>query len=233
LPAHLEGALLDGAHLEGADLRDVWLDSKTVLSNATLDDKTRLADAHWSGVGSVDLTSMTWDRVPTLGDERGVGIGADLEEHEEVVRACRQVSAQLRAQGMSEVADRFLYRAQVRQRAVLLRRGRIGSWLFSLLLWALSGYGYRLGRIIATYLIVLVAFAAAYYFVGDWFGEPHLEPYEALLMSFTNIHGRAFTGIFDFRVVPVRAWLAGLQALLGLVIEGVFVAMLVQRFFAR
>jgi hypothetical protein len=56
-----------------------------------------------------------------------VGLRARVAEHEAVVRAYRQLAAQLRAQGFSEVADRFLLRAQIRQRGVLLRQARV-AW---------------------------------------------------------------------------------------------------------
>ncbi len=114
------------AQLEGADLSYAWLDSKTVFTDARLNDKTRLADIQWGGVGAVNLTRLNWDAVHMLGDERS--LTRRLESRatmRRAVRAYRQVAAQLRAQGMSEVADRFLYRAQVRQRQLLLRRGRI------------------------------------------------------------------------------------------------------------
>ena len=238
---HLESANLNFVHLDGADLRRAYFDTASYLYGTVLSSKAngsiKVDNTRWNGA---NLTTAQLADLKILGDEqyalerRHRGSRRHrTERFTRAVRANRQFALFLRSQGLSEDADRFSYRAQVSQRKVLRRQRRIGSWLFSLLLWALSGYGYRLRRVVATYLIVLFAFAAGYYFLGDWFSEPHLQPYEALLMSFTNIHGRAFTGVFDFSVVPVRAWLAGVQALFGLVIEGVFVAMLVQRYFAR
>jgi hypothetical protein len=72
------------------------------------------------------------------------------------VRAYRQLAAQLRAQGMSEVADHFRLRAQLRQRRVLLRQalqaqtwrrpwrlpGALGRYLGTWVLAGLAGYGY-------------------------------------------------------------------------------------------
>src|SRR5262249_34531085 len=118
--AHLEGAGLVGAHLVGANLREEWLDARTVLNDALLDTNTHLGDIHWSGVDSVNLTSVRWDAMTQLGDEKGVHWRSETAAHERVVRAHRQLAAQLRPQGMSEVADRFLYRGQIRQRGVLL-----------------------------------------------------------------------------------------------------------------
>jgi hypothetical protein len=155
---HLEGATLYRSHLEGTDLRGAWLDSKTVLSSTTLDDTTRLGDIHWGGAGAVDLTRIEWANVLTLGDEQGLHMLSAVAAHEGVVRAYRQLAAQLRAQGMNEVADRFLLRAQIRQRGVLLRRFRLPQYLGSLLLAILAGYGYRPGRTIFWYLAVIAGF---------------------------------------------------------------------------
>lgn len=230
--AHLEGANLAVAHLEGADFRGTWLDTKTVLGGITLDNKTKLGDINWSGIGSVNLTQINWEQMPTLGDEQGVGLRAKASEHEAVVRAYRQVAAQLRSQGMSEVADRFLFRAQVRQRGVLLRQGKFGSYLFSLLvLSGLAGYGFRLRRILFAYGLTLVLFAAAYFASGQWLGGTHLEWYESLLVSLTAIHGRVF--FTQFGLDNLQSWIAAVESVVGIVIEGVFVAMLIQKFFGR
>ena len=227
--AHLEDATLNFAHLEGADLRGAWLDSKTALYDALLDDKTRLADIQWGGVGAVNLTRLNWNVVPTLGDEQGVGVQAPVSDHERVVRAYRQVAAQLRAQGMSEVADHFTYRAQVRQRLLLRRRWRGRQWLGSWLLAALAGYGYRPGRTILWYLGVLVAFAVLYLNFGLVDGHP-FNVVEAAVFSVTSFHGRGFFpgGLALDNPVTV---LAALEAVIGLLIEISFIATFTQRFF--
>jgi Pentapeptide repeats (8 copies) len=231
--AHLEEAYFEGAQLEGADLRGAWLDSKTVLYDAVFDDKTRLGDIQWSGVGAVNLTRLDWDQVTTLGDEQGVGQRANASAHEAVVRAYRQLAAQLRAQGMSEVADRFLYRSQIRQRRVLWRQRKLGAYLFSVVLAVLAGYGYRLGRIVMAYVTVVAAFALAFlaarYFAGtliDW-----EQVGEAAQISLNAIHGRVFFA--QLTLDSVQAWIATIESVVGIVIEGVFVAMLIQRFFGR
>jgi len=107
------------------------------------------------------------------------------------VRAYRQLAAQLRAQGMNEVADRFLYRAQQLQRRVLLRQGRLGAWLFSWVLALLAGYGYRPGRTVFWYLATVVSFAVAYYLLGPAQGHT-FQPDGALVFSVTSFHGRGF-----------------------------------------
>ncbi len=256
--AHLEGADLTGAHLEGADLREARLegallrgatvDGKTALAHATLaEPPTRLerllnwwpfmrrttsaalGDIRWGGVGAVDLTAVRWDDVLRLGDEREAGWRDDAERHEAVVRAYRQLAAQLRAQGMSEVADRFALRAQVRQRGVLLRRVRLGPYLFSGFLAVLAGYGYRPGRTIFWYLAVVAGFAALYLRFGLVDGHP-FNPVEALVFSLTSFHGRGFFPGGLPLDDPVSVLAAG-EAVLGLLIEISFIATFTQRFF--
>jgi hypothetical protein len=229
--AHLEAASLNEAGLEQADLSGAWLDSKTDLSDAALDTQTKLGDIQWSGVGAVNLTRLPWDAIKKLGDEVGVRNSSSAPDHERVVRAYRQVAAQLRAQGMSEVADRFLYRSQRWQRRVLWRQRKLGAYLFSVLLAVLAGYGYRLGRILVAYGLALVLFATSYYAIGQWFGGTSLSPYESFIVSLTAIHGRVF--ITSFGLDSLQSLVAAIESVVGIVIEGVFVAMLIQRFFGR
>jgi hypothetical protein len=137
----------------------------------------------------------------------------------------------LQAQGLSEDAARFAYRAQLLQRRVYRLQRKPGAYLFSLLLAVLAGYGYRLWRILAAYILALVLFASAYFSAGTWLGGNHLEWYEALLVSLTAIHGRVF--ITSFGLDSVQSWVAAIESVVGIVIEGTFVAMLIQRFFGR
>jgi len=78
----------------------------------------RLADVQWNGA---NLSGISWASVRTIGDEH-VGCGERILEHEAPVRAYRQISAAVAAQGLDEVAARFAYRSQVLQRRVLLRQ---------------------------------------------------------------------------------------------------------------
>jgi hypothetical protein len=227
--AHLEGAYLSDAHLQGTDLHRATFDQETLLNRAELDEKTRLRDIHWAGVGTVNLTQIDWSGITRLGDERALKRGASADELELVARTYRQVAAQLRAQGLAEVADRFLYRAQVVQRRVLLRRGRVGQWLFSWLLAALAGYGHRPGRTIVWYLTTVAAFAVAYYLLGPSQGHTFL-PDGALVFSVTSFHGRGFFP----ETLSFESWvtrLAALEAVIGLFIEISFIATFTQRFF--
>lgn len=250
--AHLERADLSWAHLAGADLRGAWLDSKTALNDALLDTKTRLGDIQWSGVGAVNLTRITWDAVPTLGDEQGVNLRSPVWDYDAAVRAYRQLAAQLRAQGLSEVGDRFAERAQVCQRKRSFRQllvdwrrpwrlpGDLARWLFSWFLALLAGYGYHPGRSVFWYLATIGGFAFLFFQATHGAFALGLPPsrvqplawYEALVLSVSSFHGRGFfqptgqNGLGD----PV-AILAAAEAVFGLLIEISFIATFTQRFF--
>jgi hypothetical protein len=233
---NLSGADLTGANLSGTNLEFARMDATTLLSGARLDNRTCLADVVWNGV---PLARLNWPDVTRLGEEEKARLlkhrggkreaEARLRAWADAVRAYRQVATVLRSQGLNEHADRFAYRSQLCQRKILWRNRRYGAWLFSSVLNSISGYGYRLGRMAVAYGLILLVFAAAYFGAGQISGQ-HLAWYEALLVSFTAIHGRVFIG--QFGLDSLLSWVAGVEAVFGIVIEGVFVAMLVQRFFA-
>jgi uncharacterized protein YjbI with pentapeptide repeats len=260
--AHLEGTHLSEAHLEGADLRGAFLDETTILTDAILGpgllgrwlDRFRfrnryaaLGDIKWR---DADLTAVPWERVVRLGDERRTnlfGLFGDPyfedfispDPHRAVVRAYRQVATRLREQGMAEAADRFAYRAQIRQRGVLLRTFRLPQYLFSWILALLAGYGYRPGRTLFWYLVTVIGFAYLYMQITQgWvpFGLPspsQLAPlpwYEALILSVSSFHGRGFFQPLQSLGDPVAA-LAAIEAVIGLFIEISFIATFTQRFF--
>jgi hypothetical protein len=192
---------------------------------------------------NTNLTVVDWSLVDLLGDERTARAAKDpdsskpkdreqrLREYKAAVRANRVLAVALQAQGLAEDASRFAYRAQVLQREVLRRQRKVGGYLFSMLLATLASYGYRLWRILIAYGLTLTVFAAAYFAAGQWFGATHLSPSEALLVSLTAIHGRVFFAAFGLD--SSQSWIAAVQSVVGIVIEGTFVAMLIQRFFGR
>jgi uncharacterized protein YjbI with pentapeptide repeats len=246
--AYLEKAYLIGAHLEGADLTLAHLEGAN-LTRASFDKASRLNDVVLTDASldqvifdQVNLTVVDLSLVDILGDERTAHTLKDedghpkarerrLSEFKAAVRANRVLAVALQAQGLSEDANRFAYRAQVLQRQLLRRQRKLGAYLFSVLLAVLAGYGYRLGRILIAYSLALVLFATAYFATGMWLGGTHLEWYEALLVSLTAIHGRVF--ITTFGLDSMQSWVAAVESVVGIVIEGVFVAMLIQRFFGR
>ncbi len=232
-----------------ADICLAFFDGGSVLEGATLGDETfgylSLADVRWGGV---NLAVVKWSlgrrrTAISLGDERAARKARTFEgalktpaerlgDFETAVRANRQLALALQAQGLNEDASRFAYRAQVLERAVLRRQGRIGSWLFSHFLDGLAGYGYKPGRSLVAYISMILLFAVAYYLLGQSFGGPHLATDGALVFSVTSFHGRGFfpggVSVED----PITK-LAALEALVGLIIEISFIATFTQRFFGK
>ena len=83
---------------------------------------------------------------------------------------------------------------------------------------------------------MVVAFAASY-FLGDLASGTVIASgpslmhgaLDALQISLNAIHGRVF--FVQFGLDTLQSWLATIESIFGIVIEGVFVAMLIQRFF--
>ncbi len=153
-----------------------------------------------------------------------------LNEYRTAVRANRQLAVVLQAQGLNEEADRFAYRAQLLQRKVYWHQQHLGRWLFSILLALLSGYGYRIWRILAAYIVVVSLFAIIF-FVSGLHYQPQLSLPQAFLVSITAFHGRVFFEQFSLNAPQI--WFTAFEAVAGLIIEGVFIAMLIQRFFNK
>lgn len=244
--SNLQDTRLHRANLKSTILHGARMDPATVLSDVTLDSHTWLGDVIWNGVS---LARIDWDQVPRLGDEDYLRIREEIVVPNETpessqptsvpritayldaARAYHQLANALQSQGLSEPAGRYAYRAQVLERKAYLRKGKLGRWFFSLLLGLVAGYGYRMGRIIIAYLLVVGCAAGAYYLCGVLGFGQHFSPSEALLVSVTAFHGRVFSGQLGF--ATPQAWVAAVEAVLGLLIEGVFVAMLTQRFFGK
>jgi uncharacterized protein YjbI with pentapeptide repeats len=242
--AHLEGTNLTGAHLEGARMQRVTLDSTTVLKEASLSDGRHkcvfLADVRWGGV---NLTDIDWSFVKVLGDEnearqrkaRGKRVKEKterLDEFKVAVHANRQLAQVLRSQGMNEEADHFAYRAQLLQRVVYRRQLKLLKYAFAWFLYLLAGHGYRPLRSLFIYLLVILSFAAGYYWTTHF---PHAHPlnyYEALVLSINSFHGRGFFQPTQSPGDPV-ALLAAIEGVFGLLIEISFIATFTQRYFGR
>jgi hypothetical protein len=250
---HLEGAELTYGHLEAdmpAKLRLAFFDQETQLDGLVLANDQHVGphvvDARWGGV---NLAIVEWARVWILGEEQSArnrfhhgkrkSPASQLWDYERAVRANRQLSTVLRAQGLNEHGDRFAYRAQLLQRQVLRRQRKYGRACGSWLLDAIAGYGYKPIRSVYTYLLVVLGFAAAYFALTNFGPVPfflsHSSPlqwYEALVLSIFSFHGR---GLFPNNISlgdPI-AILAAFEAIIGLLIEITFIATFTQRFFAR
>ena len=89
----------------------------------------------------------------------------------------------------------------------------------------LAGYGYRLWRIAVAYLLTVTVFAAGYLLAG-YLTIPGQAPtggevLNALQISLNAIHGRVFFA--QFGLDTVQSWLATIESIIGILIEGVFV----------
>ncbi len=226
--AHLEGANLMDTVLEGADLRLAFFSNATRLNRANFggkgkDDGAIFADVFWGGA---NLEVVGWASIKTLGDEQKARqrIPDVAYRYRAAARANRQLSVALRDQGLVEEADRFAYRAQLLQRVVWRHQRKWLKYIFSWFLYLLAGYGYRPGRSLIAYLLLILGFAGAFYALG------HLAWYEALVVSLTAFHGRGF---FSQQYQPgdPQSILAALEAVMGLLIEIILIATFTKRFF--
>lgn len=239
---HLEGTILYKAHLAGADLLRAIFNHDTNLEGIILWDEKHgyasLADIRW---GDANLTVVNWSQVKLLGDEytlrkystldgKAKDREAQIKEYQTAIRANRQLAVKLQDQGMNEDAARFAYRAQVLQRKLFWRQRNFWKWFGSALLALLAGYGYRMWRIIAAYLIIISICAAAYFILGIYY-SPHITLAQAFLESIIAFHGRVFYELFNPNQPQI--WVTAFEAVAGLVIEGIFIAMLAQRFFGK
>jgi uncharacterized protein YjbI with pentapeptide repeats len=242
IAAHLEDANLTGAYLVSTNLQMASLhranltraifDPITHLEKAILGEKelgfASLADISWGGA---DLTVIDWESVSMLGEECKARKSKRLEDYQTAVRANRQLAITLQTQGLNEGASRFAYRAQVLQRKVLWKQRSFWKWLGSAILALLTGYGYRMWRILVAYVFIVLLCAVAYFVLGMYY-EPHLSFLDAVLTSITAFHGRVFSEPF-LHTGASQLWVTAFEAVMGLVIEGVFIAMLTQKFFGK
>ena len=240
--AQLQRANLSGAKLQGVELLDTVFSDENHVG-------PELVDVEW---GDTNLAVVDWSQIKILSDEywwiQGKrGINEFIERHgyaafefslknpelkyREALRANRQLSVALQNQGLNEDAARFAYRAQRLQRILLRQQHKVGQYLFSWLLDLIAGYGYRPGRSVCWYLVVILGFALAYHL----FGGLSLFPPDAFIYSLTSFHGRGFfpglehtTSLHDPLVM-----LAALEAVVGLLIEISFIATFTQRFFGK
>lgn len=268
--ARLEGADLRSARLEGADLyhatlasdkpaslRRVSFDEETVLNQIALGNARGVgpyfSDIRWNGavLTGVDWSLMTMTAEEDETHKRGIVRRWNEQAtrtYRAAVRTSRQLATILRSQGINEDADRFAYKAIKLQRHVLFHQRHYNGWAFSFVLDALSGYGYRLTRILIAYAFFVTLFAVLYLTLSSgceatallqvMTAGAHCAPsghtyswLESFVISVTAFHGRVF--VEGYQPGTPFGIVAALESIVGLVIEGVFIAMLTQRFFAR
>ncbi len=198
-----------------------------------------LADIRW---GDANLTVVNWSQVKLLGDEytlqknstfdgKAKDSETQIKEYQTAIRANRQLAVKLQDQGMNEDAARFAYRAQKLQRVVLRQQKKFAAYLFSGFLDLLAGYGYRPGRSVVWYVIIIVGSALAYHI----FGGLTLFPPDAFVFSIMSFHGRGFFPSLssETNLHNPLVMLAATEAIIGLLIEISFIATFTQRFFGK
>lgn len=241
--------------LAPANLRHAFFDRATNLDSINLGDEEHgfvsVVDVNW---GDVNLAMVNWQKIPMLGDEykfhhprrhshkddqngrqndRSKQESAEqLRDYRRAARANRQLSIALQSQGLNEEAARFAYRALCLLRKISWKRRKYGQYFFSLFLYLLAGYGYRLVNSFLAYVMVIVGFATAYFFIGPTM-HLHLSPLEAIVFSMTSFHGRGFSPSQNLTLSSPLTVLAAAEAFVGLIIEITFIATLTQRFFRR
>src|SRR6266480_4425514 len=228
--ARLEGAYLKEARLGGASLRTSFFDDASNFNDVELVNEklgcALLSGVHWN---DMSLLRTDWTQIKILGDEnearqtkRWDGEIKNKEEwlysYQIAVQAYRQLAIVLQAQGLNEESAKFAYRAQVLQRKVSCHQRRLGQYFFSLFLSLLAGYGYKLWRSFAAYVLVIAIFAATYYHFGSIM-RISLSPIEAIVFSMTSFHGRGFTPGENIGLSNPLTILAAIEALVGLIIE--------------
>ncbi len=212
-----------------------------------------LSVVNWKQVPMLGDEAKSHTQVTSWGEVKSKR--KQLEDYQAAVRANRQLANALRTQGMNEEAIPFAYHAQLLQKKVYWRQmlwRQVGStetdtqrmefrqrardiwrrfrsfaaYAFSWFLDILAGYGYRPGRSLFIYILMITGFAVCYYLIG------HLEPREAFIFSVTSFHGRGFFPGPLALGSPVTG-LAAIEAVAGLFIEISFIATFTQRFFGR
>lgn len=158
--ANLCGSSLMEADLRGANLSHAIFDIEANLADAKLGNRENgfaaVTDTAWNGV---ILTSVDWSglfRKHWWSPLSGGKLGDDQRDPRTTARAHRQLALALRAQGLNAEAAELDYRAHIRARRNLWRKGQFSAYLASWLACIVAGYGYRLGRCFAFYASVVV-----------------------------------------------------------------------------
>jgi uncharacterized protein YjbI with pentapeptide repeats len=243
--AALEAASLAGTSMAGSSLNRARFDYRSSLEGARLFTfvdggggiRTRapwLGDVRWNGVQVSGVADWGYAKKARLGDDPDVhpvesfypevsqSVDADIrtEALNAAVRAYRQVSTLVDDEGMREVAQELDYRA-----SQLVRRQQHG--LAKFLLWVLdrlTGYGYRPGRILTTYLVAVATFAVIY----GWTGTTSWE--NAPFASLLAFHGRGISAS-DIVMGRLDVIVPSIEAAVGLFVEALVVAVIIRRLF--
>jgi uncharacterized protein YjbI with pentapeptide repeats len=228
--AHLDRAVIDQSSFIETNLAVIdWPELKR-LGDETLARQRRLRLLHY------DLSGR---RQYKPGRRKAARIR--MEDYRTAARAYRSLSVALRNQGLSRTANRFHYRAEVMSRRSAYFEGvaalmspriflvpfLVGAWLISLTLSAVAGYGvYHVWRLFLTYLAVIGTFAGLYYVFGQQ-DHPTMTVINAVVLSLTSFHGRGLQP--PVQLTDTISIYAAIEAVLGLVVEALFIGSLTRR----
>jgi uncharacterized protein YjbI with pentapeptide repeats len=228
--AHLDRALIDQSSYAETNLAVVdWPEVKR-LGDETLAHQRRVRVFHYD---------MSGRRVLKKGKRKPTRVR--MEEYRAAARAYRALSAALRNRGLARTANRFHYRAEVMSRRSIYFEGvatltslrfllapyLFGAWLISLVLSIVAGYGvYHVWRLALTYLAVIATFAGLFYVFGQQ-DHPALSVVSALVLSLTSFHGRGLEP--PVTLTNTISICAAIEAVLGLLVEALFIGSLTRR----
>lgn len=109
---------------------------------------------------------------------------------------------------------------------------KLGAYLLSLFLDAVSGYGQKPMRVLLLYVTAVVTFAVALYAVALYAAganarslAEHLTWPDAFVMSVQNLHGR----VWAFRSQDPQQRVAAAETVVGIFVEGTIVAVITRR----
>lgn len=188
-----------------------------------------------------------------------------VEEYVAAARAYNLLATLLNSQGVAKYAFRFRYKARVMERKAAFHAVRIDArspnlssllfvsvprcvtWLTSWLVDLLSGYGYRFGRLVRSYVVTVFVYAAIFLLIAHWplsgpalwasirhpaawIGRHAGELSEVFVLSITSFHGRGWLQTTSPGLMshPAAGIAAATEAVIGLVIEALLVASLLR-----
>ncbi|HEX9067200.1 MAG TPA: pentapeptide repeat-containing protein [Ktedonobacterales bacterium] len=251
--ADLTAANLTGADLRSAHFAKSTRINNARIGGAILDqgfvENAALNAIEWMGIrrlGNEALARQGMRRQSEGGEGEPAHGGRKAAtrrvfEYRSAARVYRSLAQALRAMAYAETASRFRYRG-----LVMARKGQFweasrsltgghplralygfGRWLLSLALGVLTGYGEYLGRLIITYAIALLGFAAGFMVLGAMPPDAsHLR--DALLYSIAAFHGRGVAPP-ALRVTEGVATLAGFAGIVGLLIDGLLIGVITSK----
>ncbi|HEV2236466.1 MAG TPA: pentapeptide repeat-containing protein [Ktedonobacterales bacterium] len=249
--AHLEGANLRLAVCDTATQLDEAFFNRAALAHLTFGG-ANLTLVYWGEVQRLGdevearrprTLNVVYRESDWRAEEAGRRKVAWMKSGEftDAARAYRALAVALRAQGLSKDATRFHYRSELMARHALFYDvvARLFSvrfytvpwvaarWVVSLLLDVFVGYGDYIGRLLGTYLLLVLGFAGAY--LAQWhlaLSLPHAL--DALALSVTAFHGHGLTPPGAV-LTHAMLWQTGAESVLGLLIEALFVAAFTRR----